>query len=101
MATTDDIIQKVKEALDIVDEISDVKLLDELKKCIARNHPDRFTDEDLIKQAEEECKNLNVLYGELKKYIEHKRLADKSLATYNQEEIIRLDFINESDVKDK
>ena len=101
MSTTTTIIQKVKEELNIVEEISDVDLLVSFKLYIASNHPDKYTDKQLKKEAEEKCKNLNVLYDELKKYIEQKRLKEKALVGYNPEDIVKFDYINEVDAKDK
>lgn len=96
-----DIIQEVKETLNIFEEISDIKLLEALKKSVAHKHPDNFTDDDTKKQAEEECKKLTALYNDLKKYIEQNIIKNKSLVTYDQNDIIRLSHINETDEKDK
>lgn len=101
MSNITDIIQKVKEELNIGEEISDVDLLEKFKLYIAQNHPDKYTDEDLKKEAEEKCKNLNVMYDELKKHIEQKRLRDKALVGYNPEDIVKFDYINAADAKDK
>ena len=101
MSNTTDIIQKVKEELNIGEEISDVNLLEKFKLYIAQNHPDKYTDDELKKEAEEKCKNLNVMYDGLKKHIEQKRLRDKALVGYNPEDIVKFDYINAADAKDK
>ena len=96
-----DIIQEVKETLNVFGDITEVDLLEELRDCVARNHPDKFPDEDSKQQAEEKCKELNALYTRFKKYIDNKRINDTKLVEYNKEEIIRLNHINETDEKDK
>ena len=79
------IIQKVKEALQIKDEVEVVELYKKLSKARAKSHPDNFTDPEAKEGAEEQFKHLNELSSEMKAYLEMQRL--KSIpALYDEED---------------
>ena len=53
------IVEKVKYAVNCNSDIDEYKLLELLTKNIINTHPDKFTDENVKKQAEEKFKQLN------------------------------------------
>lgn len=70
MTPNKSIIQEVKNELSIEDDLSSNELYDLLYKYRNGQHPDKYTDEELKKEAEERFKNLNALLDKLSKYIE-------------------------------
>jgi hypothetical protein len=68
------IIQKAKEALQIDDELSSIELLKLIKDHRKRIHPDRFTEDDARRHANEKFKDLGRLIDELNRYIENEKL---------------------------
>jgi len=79
-----DILRRVKEFLQINEEFSSIELLSLLKDHRKRIHPDKFTDKEASKEAEEKFKQLNELVEELDRYIEIEKLSRgaKELALY-------------------
>lgn len=71
------IIQKVKNALDISDDLSSTELYDRLFNYRNAVHPDKFVDEDAKKEAEEKFKNISNLLGELSKHIQQETIQKK------------------------
>ena len=78
------IIQKVKEVLQIEDELSSIQLLKLLKDYRKRIHPDKFIEDEAKKAATEKFKNLGNTIEELNRYIENEKLhrGAKDLALY-------------------
>ena len=71
------IIQKVKDELEITDDLSSTELYDLLHRYRSSQHPDKFTDDKRKEEAEEKFKNLNTLLQELASYIETEKLQKK------------------------
>lgn len=67
---TSSIIQKVKNELQIQDDLTSTELYDLLHKYRSTQHPDKFTDKERKEAAEEKFKELNTLLYELSKHIE-------------------------------
>lgn len=67
------IVQKVKDALKIQDDLSSTELYDRLHKYWITQHPDKFIDAGSKKDAEEKFKDLNILLKEFAKYIEEEQ----------------------------
>lgn len=68
------IIQKVKEILQIAEDLSSIELLKLLKDYRKRIHPDKFTEEDARKEANEKFKELGNTIDELNRYIDNEKL---------------------------
>jgi|AntAceMinimDraft_9_1070365.scaffolds.fasta_scaffold41669_1 hypothetical protein len=68
------IIQKVKEVLQIDEDLSSIELLKLLKDYRKRIHPDKFTEDDARKEANEKFKELGNTIDELNRYIENEKL---------------------------
>ena len=68
------IIQRTKDALQIVDELSSIELLKIIKDYRKKFHPDRFTDKNAREKADEKFKYFGGLIDELKQYIENEKL---------------------------
>lgn len=64
------IIQKVKDELDVKEDLTSSELYDLLHKYRRTQHPDKYTDEKIKKVAEEKFKHLNTLLQELANHIE-------------------------------
>lgn len=71
------IIQRVKDELDISDDLSSTELYDLLHKYRSSQHPDNFIDSDKQKEAEEKFKSLSSLLQELASFIEKEKLQKK------------------------
>lgn len=78
------VIQKVKDILQIEEDLNSIELLKILKDHRNRNHPDKFSGEKARENAEEKFKELGSLYDELNAYIESERLykSAKELASF-------------------
>jgi hypothetical protein len=74
---TPSIIQKVKDELNIQDDLPPTELYNQLHKYRNLQHPDRFTDSDRKKEAEEKFKKLNTLLQELSNFVEQETLRKK------------------------
>ena len=68
------IIQKVKEVLQISEDLSSIELLKLLKDYRKRIHPDKFTEEKAREKANEKFKDLGNTIDELNRYIENEKL---------------------------
>lgn len=68
------IIQKVKEAMGIDEELTAIELLGALKNYRKQSHPDKFAEENNKKIAEEKFKDLGELVVVLENYIEKQKL---------------------------
>lgn len=64
------IIQKVKDELSISEDLTGTELYDLLHKYRSTQHPDKFSDKEHKKVAEEKFKKLNGLLQELANYLE-------------------------------
>lgn len=80
------IIENVKEYLEITEIDDEFNLLPKLREARNNYHPDKFTDEESKKLAEQKFKEATELINELSKYLEKKKLqlpstelAEKSL----------------------
>jgi len=86
MNTTIDksIIQKVKEVLQIEDELSSIQLLKLLKDYRKKIHPDKFMEDDARNKATEKFKALGNTIDELNRFIENEKLhrSAKDLALF-------------------
>ena len=86
MSTTIDksIIQKVKEILQIEEELSSIQLLKLLKDYRKKMHPDKFLEDDARKEATEKFKALGNTIDELNRFIENEKLhrSAKDLALF-------------------
>jgi hypothetical protein len=86
MNTTIDksIIQKVKEILQIEDELSSIQLLKLLKDYRKKIHPDKFMEGDAREEATEKFKVLGNTIDELNRFIENEKLhrSAKDLALF-------------------
>lgn len=67
------IIDKVKEALEVHGDYSGVQLLKMLTKKRADSHPDKYQDIEQKKIQTEQLKSLNILFEELKKYLKEQQ----------------------------
>jgi hypothetical protein len=67
------IIQKVKDELQVSEDLSSTELYDLLHKYRSTQHPDKYTDDAMKKIAEEKFKHLNELLLELSKNIEQEK----------------------------
>jgi hypothetical protein len=78
------IIQKVKEILQIEEELSSIQLLKLLKDYRKKMHPDKFMEDDARKEATEKFKDLGKTIDELKRFIENEKLhrSAKDLALF-------------------
>jgi len=78
------LIQRVKEFLQITDDLSSIELLHLLKDHRKRIHPDKFTEEVAKKEAEEKFKETGTLIEELDRHIQVEKLSRgaKELALY-------------------
>lgn len=74
---TTSILQKVKDELDLKEDLPSTDLYDLLHKHRSNNHPDKFTNDDTKNEAEEKFKELNVLLKELSNFIEKEKLEKK------------------------
>lgn len=90
------IIQKVKDELNISEDISTTELYDLLYKHRTNNHPDKFTNEEIKKEAEEKFKNVNILLKELETFIQKEALNKKpnELVIFQDYEIVKLKQAN-------
>jgi len=81
------VIQKVKDVLNIKEELSSEDLYDRLHDYRSTLHPDKFLSEDQKKVAEEKFKNLSLLLKELHNHIEFEILNKKpsELIPYKKE----------------
>lgn len=93
---TTSIIQKVKDELKITDELSSTELYDLLHKHRTNNHPDKFPNEEVKKEAEEKFKVVNSLLKELEIFIQKEALNKKpsELVIYQDYEIVKLKQAN-------
>lgn len=71
------IIQKVKDELNVNDDLTSTELYDLLHKHRSSQHPDKYFDDETKKDAEERFKNLNLLLLELSKLIEKEKQQKK------------------------
>lgn len=78
------IIQKVKEVLQIEEELSSIQLLKLLKDYRNKMHPDKFTEKVARKEATEKFKDLGNTINELNRFIENEKLhrSAKDLALF-------------------
>lgn len=68
------IVEKVKSAVNCNSDIDEYKLYEFLVKEIINSHPDKYTNEESKKLAEEKFKQLNELKHEFDIYLEQQRL---------------------------
>lgn len=90
---TTSILQKVKNELQLNEDLPSTDLYDLLHKHRSNNHPDKFTNDDTKKEAEEKFKEVNVLLKELQIFIEKEKLEKKpsELIIYQKDfELIKL-----------
>lgn len=78
------LLHKVKEFLQVTDDLSSIELLRLLKDHRKRIHPDKFTEEHAKKEAEEKFKELGTLIDELDRFMQIEKLSRgaKELALY-------------------
>jgi hypothetical protein len=78
------LIQRVKEFLQITDDLSSIELLHLLKDHRKRIHPDKFTEEVAKKEAEDKFKTIGQLIEELDRLIQIEKVnrGAKELALY-------------------
>ncbi|MGD8305563.1 MAG: hypothetical protein PVF17_02825 [Ignavibacteria bacterium] len=76
--TSENILQRVKEFLDIEEELSATELYTKLREYRNHIHPDKYTDENVKKGAEEKFKEAQTLLDELYKGIETEKLKRSS-----------------------
>ncbi len=74
---TTSIVQKVKDELQVSDDLIPTELYDLLHKYRSSQHPDKFMDEERKKEAEEKFKRLNSLLLELANFIEQEKQQKK------------------------
>jgi hypothetical protein len=74
---TTSIIQKVKDELQITEDLASTELYDLLHKYRSSQHPDKYLDDNRKKEAEEKFKNLNTLLLELSNLIEQEKQLKK------------------------
>ena len=67
------IIQKVRDELNVSSDLESTELYDLLHKYRNSQHPDKFTNEERKKEAEEKFKYLNTLLLELSNLIEQEK----------------------------
>lgn len=82
----EDLIEKIKKALGVSGNYTDVRLLESLRKARNNSHPDNFHAADIKREKEEKFKTLSGLYESLQKYIE-KRKAEMLPARYEEEKL--------------
>jgi hypothetical protein len=90
------IIQKVKNELDVSEDLSSTELYDLLHKHRTNSHPDKFTDTEIKKEAEEKFKIIDPLLKELGTFIQKEALQKKpsELVVYQDYEIVQLKQAN-------
>ena len=69
----DELIERIKSALGLVGEFTDLQLMEKLAKARIKSHPDKYQDPKIKEEKEEISKELNGLYDSFKKYLEKKR----------------------------
>lgn len=69
----DELIERIKSALGLVGEFTDLQLMEKLAKARINSHPDKYQDPKIKEEKEEISKELNGLYDSFKKYLEKKR----------------------------
>ena len=87
------ILQKVKDELELNEDLPSTDLYDLLHKHRSNNHPDKFTNDEIKKEAEEKFKELNILLKELQIFIEKENFEKKpsELIVYEKDfELIKL-----------
>lgn len=87
------IIERVKRAINIDTDIDVYSLYEQLNKHIINSHPDKYSEDNLKKQAEEKFKELQALKSEFNIYLEEQRLNSKITIFQNQDES-KLELIN-------
>lgn len=93
------IVEKVKSAVNCNSDIDEYKLYELLTKEIINNHPDKYINEEIKKQAEEKFKQLNELKSEFDIYIEQQRL-NRQLAIHTNFNEEKLELVKSSSDKD-
>ncbi|MCH8032218.1 MAG: hypothetical protein IH950_00490 [Bacteroidetes bacterium] len=81
---SESILQKTKELLDIEDDLSAPELYTKLREYRNHLHPDKYTDENVKKDAEEKFKEAQSLLDELYNYIEAEKFkrSSKEIVSY-------------------
>ena len=95
-----EIVSQVRSALNITSELDDIALYKKLNNEYLSSHPDKFSNKENKKIAEERFKNLGNLREKLKNYLEQQRVKGQLITSDYSHDMTEVDTINSLTEKD-